>query len=211
MVPLIIGGALVIGAAYAGFAYYLAPNAAQNRAQAAQAFHGLAVSVHNEVTKLQVQAAVELVKAAKQAGIGAPQTKPQQLTLPGFEPYMPQGPDPGKDRNDGKEAEDWVAKKIGARPNRGQNYTNLQEDYFTSKSKTRIPDFRPEDTPGKIVEVKDRGFVGLDENLPDFIKYAAKKNLKVELWVRREATIQKELLAFTKGENPIVILKYLFE
>ncbi len=212
-IPLLIGGALAIGAAaYVGYVYYFAPDAAQRRAQAAQAFQGLAVSVDQRVNGLQIQAATELAMAANQVGIGASQTKPQQLVLPGFEPYMPPGPDPDDDNdNSGKKAEDWVADKYGTRANRGPNRVGIKQDYFTSKTKFRIPDINPKSTPGKIVEIKDRIYVGLDENIPDFIKYAEQNNLKVELWVRRTATIQKTLLEMTQGENPLVILKYLFE
>ena len=150
--------------------------------------------------------------SAKKAATGTSQPKPQQLVLPGLEPYMPQGPDPDDDdRNSGKKAEDWVAQKYGTRANRGPGRVDIRQDYFTSKTRVRIPDLNPEDTPGKIVEVKDRGYVGLDENLPDFIKYAKQNNLKVELWVRHGATIEKELFALTQGEDPIVILMELFK
>ena len=57
---------MAIGAvAYVGYVYYFAPNAAQRRAQAEQAFHGLAVAVDDEVTKLQIEAAVELGGSSK--------------------------------------------------------------------------------------------------------------------------------------------------
>ena len=104
-----------------------------------------------------------------------------------------------------------MAEKYGTRANRGPGRVDIRQDYFTSKTRVRIPDLNPENTPGKIVEVKDRAYVGLDENIPDFIKYAEQNNLKVELWVRRGAIIQKELYALTQGENPLVILQYLFE
>jgi hypothetical protein len=92
-------------------------------------------------------------------------------------------------------------------------YSPLAAEYFTSKTKIRKPDFDPALTPGKIIEVKDRAKVFLDpaENLPDFIEYARRNSLQVELWVRKDAWIQPELRELTKGDNPLVVLKYLYE
>jgi RHS repeat-associated protein len=120
----------------------------------------------------------------------------EQPTLPGMEEHF---------LNPGDKAEIFVSKNIGILRNNGQNRRILQEPYFTSKGKRRIPDFDPQLTPGKIVEVKDRGYIAFEDNLRDFYEYAKRNGLKLELWYRGK--LSEEILRLSKIENPIIILK----
>jgi len=137
---------------------------------------------------------------ALQAGIKLAQAweRGEQLPLPGFEA-------PGA----GVVAEQYVSEQINAPRNVGRNRVQLSADYFTSKTKVRIPDFDPRFTPGKIVEVKDRGAVYLVDNVADFVEYARRNSLQLELWIRRDAYVDSALLKLTQGDNPLVVLRYL--
>ncbi len=144
------------------------------------------------------QVGIKLAQAASGEG--------SQPTLPGFE----DGNKGSSSDNRGDDAEDWVSKRLGAPRNNGSGAIKLKEEYFTSKTKERIPDFDPKLTPGKIVEVKDRVRVDLVENLPDLIEYARRNSLKLELWVRKDASIDREILKLTEGDEPLVILRDLY-
>ncbi len=144
------------------------------------------------------QSGLKLLQAASGKG--------SQPTLPGFE----DGNKGSGSGNPGDRAEDWVSNKLGVPRNNGAGRIPLEADYFTSKTKTRFPEFDPKLTPGKIVEVKDRARVDLTENLPDFVEYARQNGLKVDLWVRKDSFIDSEILKLTEGDDPLVILEYLF-
>ena len=127
---------------------------------------------------------------------------PNQPPLPGLEEYD-DGPAPGV------EAEERVSELIGMRRNAGPNQVELSADHFTSKTGVRIPDFDPRSTPGRIVEVKDRAQVWLEGNLADFVEYARRNSLYVELWVRGDTEIDPRIIELTMGENPLIDLKII--
>lgn len=154
------------------------------------------------------QAAVHVPQEVRalQAGIKVVQTmQGEQLPLPGF-------PDSGSNQSGSsgwEEAEDYVSKQLGI--SRNTKGIELKADYFTSKTKTRVPDFDPRLTPGKIVEVKSGNKVWLRGNLADFIEYARRNSLKVELWYRKGAWLDPALRKLAEGDYPILILKEIVD
>ncbi len=153
------------------------------------------------------QAAVHVPQEVRaiQAGIKIVQaTSGEQLSLPGF-------PEPASSKPGSpswEEAEDYVAQQIGVGRNNTPGKTiELRADYFTSKSKTRVPDFDPRLTPGKIVEVKSGAKVFLRGNLADFVEYARRNSLKVELWYRKGAWLDPAIQKLAQGDNPLILLQ----
>lgn len=151
-----------------------------------------AVHVPQEVRALQ--AGIKIVQA----------TSGEQLPLPGF-------PEPGSGKPGSpswQDAEDYVAQQIGVGRNNTPGRTvELRAGYFTSKSKTRVPDFDPRLTPGKIVEVKSGDKVFLRGNLADFVEYARRNSLQVELWYRKGAWLDPAIKKLTVGDNPLILLQ----
>jgi RHS repeat-associated protein len=163
----------------------------------------LAYAGGGEVAQTAIRAtrevrAIQGTQKLIQASTGQVATQPP---LPGFEDLV------GKDLPPGIEAEEKVAKELGI-PRAGQK-TTLQAPYFTSKSGARQPDFDPALTPGKIVEVKDRERVSLEGNLYDFVEYARRNQLKVELWVRPDTLLSDEILRLWLGDNPLIDVRYI--